>query len=587
MKKLFICLVLACLAALVLLPACVFAAGPAFDIEIVSARNLEVEDPGCAYDADRALLTISYTVTGPSNAAGTRMVAQTPAAYSDDQAEQLSRSAMERWKDSTMYARTVPFADRNSTRLDAGEAVGSMYYVLGAYDVNWGYVGHVIVKVSVARPTDSGTIIDSGTCGMEGGNLTWKLDGSGLLTIKGSGAMENFPDFNGRGCMSGGNSSDIWEVVVEEGVTTIGNSAFREMKNLQAVTLPTTLEMVDAEAFQGSSSLAEIFIPRNVYYISDGEFYACTSLMNINVDPANEAYCSEDGVLFTKDKKTLLDFPGGRMGSYAVPDGVETLYYASFSMDLIETVELPESLKTIGPHAFSRCDTLKSIRIPAGVETIETSAFGQCAALENFSVAPGNANYSSPGGMLCTKDGKTLLQGTIGGKLKVQIPDGVETISSSAFFNCSKLLIVSIPASVTRIDMQAFYLCRALQSVYYGGTEAEWAAVVIDKFNDPLFSAALRTSFVDKVEKRSLKTEAEETVEVSSSALFEEVAVSGDVTEEAPVVVASYDAEGRFLGLAVLTCEGSACPEEDASDVKVFWVGEDSPRAEDAQISLE
>ena len=148
-------------------------------------------------------------------------------------------------------------------------------------------------------------IVDSGTCGANGSNLTWTLDSKGVLTISGRGGMRDYgasdaPWYDSR--------SRVKSAVIAEGVTSIGEFAFR-----------------------GCSSLTSVTIPNSVTSIGDGAFASCTSLTGIRVTEGNSHYSSDaSGVLFNKDKTTLVQCPGAFSGSYAIPDSVTSIGMSAF-----------------------------------------------------------------------------------------------------------------------------------------------------------------------------------------------------------------------------------------------------------------
>lgn len=164
----------------------------------------------------------------------------------------------------------------------------------------------------------------SGNCGDSGSNVTWLLDDNGTLTISGSGKIEDYRSDIDQPWYS--NRSDITSVVIEPGVTSIGSLAFYECSNLTSITIPSGLTSIGEQAFGNCTGLTSITIPSSVTSIGVNVFYNCTGLTDITVDSNNSSFCSESGVLFNKDKTTLIYYPLGKNdSSYTIPDGLLSL----------------------------------------------------------------------------------------------------------------------------------------------------------------------------------------------------------------------------------------------------------------------
>ena len=227
-------------------------------------------------------------------------------------------------------------------------------------------------------------ITSSAVCGQ-----TWKSGvttvtlSDGTLTVSGNGAMEDYDGMNGHHSPWYDSSESIISVVIKNGVTHIGGSVFGGL-NVKSITIPNSVETIGEDAFiysgltsitipnsvttigigafQGCANLTSVTIGNSVTSIWEREFYGCTSLTSINVATNNKNYSSEDGVLFNKDKTTLIIYPKGKNGAYTIP----------------------ESVRKIGNHAFYRRTNLTSVTIPNSVTTIGERAFA------NFSSTPSN-----------------------------------------------------------------------------------------------------------------------------------------------------------------------------------------------------
>ena len=229
-----------------------------------------------------------------------------------------------------------------------------------------------------------------------------------------------------------------------ENLTDIGEWAFAHCTNLFSVDFSESLTSIGNHAFFACSSLTSVELSKNLVVIDSMAFSACRSLEYISVDAGNANYCSQDGVLFTKDMTELICCPGGRGGYYAVPSGVAS----------------------ICDYAFNGCSNLISIDIPASVMDIGMGAFASCSSVEALNVDAGNSNYCSRDGVLFTGDMAGLIRYPAGKKeAYYAVPSGVVTISDNAFDSSYNLISVDLPDGLTDIGSGAFYSCMGLADI--------------------------------------------------------------------------------------------------------------------------
>ncbi|MDR1562246.1 MAG: leucine-rich repeat domain-containing protein [Dysgonamonadaceae bacterium] len=242
---------------------------------------------------------------------------------------------------------------------------------------------------------------ESGTTGP----LTWSLS-NGTLTISGTGAMPNYYSSDPPWYSY---TSSITDVVIEYGVTSIGDRAFYECSSLTSVTIGSSVTSIGYRAFSYCYSLTSVTIPNSVTSIGFGAFSGCSGLTSITI---------------------------------------------------------PESVTIIGTGAFSGCSKLTSVTIPESVTSIGERAFVSCYALTDIEVSENNKAYASENGILFNKSKSNLIKYPEGKQdASYTIPSSVTSIGEYAFCYCSGLALVTIPNSVTSIGEYAFAWCSALTSV--------------------------------------------------------------------------------------------------------------------------
>ncbi len=292
------------------------------------------------------------------------------------------------------------------------------------------------------------------------GDCTWSLDGT-VLTISGNGAMGDYSSvmgpFSPWGC-------SVSEVIIEEGVTTIGSSAFYHCRDLTSVTIADSVTLIKAHAFSDCSKLTSITIPANVSSIGYQAFYNCSALRDVVMTDGSNIFFDE----YVFRACTSLY-------TFNIPDGVTHIpSYMFTGCTSLSNVTIPDSVTHIDEWAFDGCYNLKNITIPESVIFIKTNAFTNCYALENINVSDSNSNFSSIDGVLFNHNGTSLLKYPKGKeKTSYTIPDGVTCIDGGAFFQCYNLCEIIIPYSVTSISSGAFIECNRLYDVYYKGSETE------------------------------------------------------------------------------------------------------------------
>ena len=287
---------------------------------------------------------------------------------------------------------------------------------------------------------DCDTVVEKGYTYWIEDNLTWKLYEDGTLNISGTGAMK---DYNSTDNLSPAYmNSSVKKVVIEEGVTNIGNWAFSECSSLTSITIPDSVTNIGAAAFDSCGSLTSITIPGSVTSIGTVAFYNCSGLTSITIP---------DSV--TNIGAAAFDSCGS-LTSIVIPNSVTSIEsYAFSACSSLTSITIPDSVTSIGNNAFDSCSSLTSITIPDGVTSIESYAFYNCSGLTSITIPDSVTNIGAAAFDSCTS------------LTSITIPDSVTSIESYAFCNCSNLTSITIPDSVTNIGAAAFDSCTSLKTI--------------------------------------------------------------------------------------------------------------------------
>ena len=269
---------------------------------------------------------------------------------------------------------------------------------------------------------------------------------------------------------------DIPAEIDGKSVTSIGGCTFYYCTYLTSITIPNSVMYIENQAFEGCTRLKSITIPDSVTEIEYSAFSACTSLTEIKVATKNANYVSVNGVLYNKDKTTIMCYPAGKKDkNYKIIDSVTEIDRSAFEdCTSLTSITMPDGVTVIGYSAFSGCTSLTSITIPNSVTSIGGNAFSNTALLENQTTSE---KYVGKWVIDCDDDAKsvTIKNGTVGiaggafggceSLTSVTIPSSVTSIGDSAFGGCESLTSVTIPSSVTSIGEYAFDGCTSLTSI--------------------------------------------------------------------------------------------------------------------------
>jgi hypothetical protein len=270
----------------------------------------------------------------------------------------------------------------------------------------------------------------------------------------------------------------LTSVTIPDSVTRLGEGALANCRSLTNLVIGNRVSDIGRWAFYNCSSLESISIPCSVTNLGQVAFTYCLNLKAITVDPLNLSYSSVDGVLFDKNRTVLLVFPSGKGGDYAVPDGVVSIADSHiggfYDCPRLKSVTMPNSLTTIGEMAFYDCPTLSHVEMGTSVTRIGPYAFWSCTNLTNI-VLPDSI----------TRIGASAFAGCRSLTV-VTIPNRISSIEIGVFTGCTSLTNIMIPAGVTDIGEWAFSSCASLMAAYFHGNAPNVGSNVFNAANNSL-----------------------------------------------------------------------------------------------------
>ena len=341
------------------------------------------------------------------------------------------------------------------------------------------------------------------------GDLTWVLTDDGVLAFSGTGAMKNY----------GYKSEMPWykyidqitSVVLNEGVTRIGDYAFYGMTKLETIDIADTVTYIGDFSFKGSTALDGVVLPPNLSNLGTSSFYGCTGLTSIEipaslytVKPYAFKNCSslakvtfhEGNLMKLSDGSfygtalTELEFPKCldiidvycfkncfQLATITIPEGDLTqIREAVFYATAIPSITIPEGVTKVGPYAFKNCVNLKTVSLPTTLTSVGEASFYACTGLQGITIPDavtsiGDYAFRKCAAMTEVNLGRELTD--IGlcafygcsGLTNLEIPDKVTTIQGYAFKGCTGLTDVTLGSSVETLGESAFHTCTALKTL--------------------------------------------------------------------------------------------------------------------------
>jgi len=286
-----------------------------------------------------------------------------------------------------------------------------------------------LLAICMTFSVSANDVIRSGTWG----SLSWTLnETSGELVIFGNGEMKSLAD------------SPVWlsysdkikNVVIKDGVTSIGNHAFKDCKNLSSITIPDSVTSIGYLSFLRCNNLTEITIPNTCADVSDDAFFGCENIATAKVP-----------------SKAIRALPNRGLKHLVITKGSSIPNGACQNKNSLVSIILPDEITEIGSRAFCGCSNLKSIFLPEGVTKIGDQAFQNCQSLESIKIPDTVINIGNDAFLDCKK------------LRSVVLPQSLTNIGDFAFSGCESLASFSIPKKVKRIGESAFWGCKNISEI--------------------------------------------------------------------------------------------------------------------------
>ena len=274
--------------------------------------------------------------------------------------------------------------------------------------------------------------------------LEFESNGDGTCKLKGMGTCTDTTVVIPETSPENDRVTEIWGSIGWDE----SSGAFSFNETVKQVLIPNSVTLIQSAAFIGCTSLEKINIPSSVTQINLMAFYLADGVIE-----------KEGGVSYVDNWVIGID---ANAKDVVLRDGtVGFATYAAMDCAELESIVIPDSVKGIADLVFADCVNLKQVILGKGIQSIGMNAFSE-----------------------------TKLT-------RVVLPEGVTSLGFAAFAMCPELKEVVIPKSLTNVEMGAFADCTALTDVYYRGSEAEWAKITMNTYNESLTGANVHFNYAE------------------------------------------------------------------------------------------
>ena len=254
-------------------------------------------------------------------------------------------------------------------------------------------------------------------------------------------------------------------VVIPEGITTIGREAFRKLKRVKGIKIPDSVTFIADQAFMECAGLQDIVIPDSVTSMGEQVFRDCTELTSVTLSKNLRTIATETFVGCVKLENVII--PSGitsigqsalrrcaSLKSIDIPNTVTTIQHDCFwACSALENITLPSSVTSIGSYAFADCTSLSSLAFPDGISHIQHHTFLRCSSLQHVTIPDSVTTIEGGAFEGCT----SLTAATL--------PHNITCIGDKTFANCSSLTAITIPNRVQEIGDDVFMGCSNLKTI--------------------------------------------------------------------------------------------------------------------------